>query len=353
MSVTPSAAAPSPLLTIAIPTFNRAERLRVQLEALVAQLTPEVRICVFDNGSPDHTQEVAESYTARGVTYRRATYNAGGGRNFFRAMEECETEWLWILSDDDPAAPGTVAALLETLRRTNADYVHTSSLLCQYDAEHEAASVGELFQYGRFGAFLWLSCNVYRIASFRPFFRLYNDAISTMAPQMLVVLALLETGHALALLSPLRLFRDPEGGVDWSTLNFILRVSQAPDFLAKSESQRLLADGILLDWFDGAMLHGLRETGTPTQLRRWRRVYRLAKLGLRSFGARRHWMRQLRLCSQPGRRNETLKNIAKALIVGLLGACPPFLFHPLLKVLPLSAGMRRQYEQRDRYTVYE
>ena len=340
------------MLTIAIPTYNRAARLQTQIECLLPQLRPGVRLHVFDNGSTDDTRSVVEKYADRGVSYTRAAYNGGAGRNFFRCMEECQTEWLWMLSDDDPAMPDAVARLLELLANSQCDYVHTSSPLWDYDAERVVTNVVDLFQYARFSSLLWLSCGIYRLSSFRPFFRLFNDSISTMGPQMIVVLALLESQGAKVQLSPLRLFQSPSHGVEWSTLDFIVRIAQAPEYLHQPRNQQLLAEGILYDWFDSAMLHGLRETGSPDQIRKWHRICRLSWRNLKAYNAKRHWLRLIRNCFKPGLRNEYLKAIAKALIVMALSRCPVCLFHPLLKVMPLSKPMRASYNRRDKYVPY-
>ena len=67
-----------PLVTIAIPTFNRAESyLPLALQAALSQSWPSIEILVGDNASTDHTAEliagIADTSDARRLTLRRPT----------------------------------------------------------------------------------------------------------------------------------------------------------------------------------------------------------------------------------------------------------------------------------------
>jgi len=341
------------MLTIAIPTYNRAVHLQAQIEGLLPQLRPGVRLCIYDNASSDETQEMVGKYLCHGISYFRAAQNCGGGRNFFWCLQECQTEWLWILADDDPAAPDAVANLLELLSRSTSDFIHLSSPMWSYESERTVSTVVDIFRYARFSSLLWLSCGIYRTASFYPFFRLFNDSISTMGPQMLVILALLESQRGEVLLSPLHLFQGSPNDVQWSTLDFIIRITQAPEYLVEPVHQQLLAEGILFDWFDSAMLHGLRETAKPYQVRKWYRIYRLARLNLKAYHAKRHWLLHFQNCLfKPERRIESLKMIAKAITIKTIACCPPCFFHAFLKVVPLSRAKRNAYAKREEYVPY-
>jgi glycosyltransferase involved in cell wall biosynthesis len=209
--------ADAPILTVAIPTYNRAGRLQAQLERLLPQLRPEVHCCVYDNASPDGTRGIAERYRDRGIAYVRSEYNCGAGRNFFRCFEECRTEWLWILGDDDPIADHAVADLLATLRHQTCDFIHTSTPLCRYASDVVVKDIPSLFEHTNFGALLWISAGIYRTSSFRPLFRLFNESISTWGPQLIVVLSLLESHGGKVLLSSVVLISKSPTGAGWST----------------------------------------------------------------------------------------------------------------------------------------
>ena len=82
------AAHQSHLLTIAIPTYNRATCLRELLSVLTDQLRHESRVelLISDNASPDQTPAVVKDFVTRGlqVRYIRNTQNIGPDANFLQ-----------------------------------------------------------------------------------------------------------------------------------------------------------------------------------------------------------------------------------------------------------------------------
>jgi glycosyltransferase involved in cell wall biosynthesis len=93
-----------PLLTIAIPTFNRASTLRKTLETIVAQLRLGVDVLISDNASADQTAARSAECRARypQVAYRRNAENIGADRNFDAAISNAVGRFVWLFSDDDP-----------------------------------------------------------------------------------------------------------------------------------------------------------------------------------------------------------------------------------------------------------
>lgn len=115
----------APLLSICVPTYNRAPLLRVMLEALLPQVAAAgdaVELCLSDNASTDQTPQVIRQAQALGpLRYSRNAENLGPIRNFHRlANEMARGDYVWILGDDDLVRPGAVARVLEALR-ANAD----------------------------------------------------------------------------------------------------------------------------------------------------------------------------------------------------------------------------------------
>ncbi len=122
-----------PLLSICIPTYNRAELLRSALYSVVrqaAELNGQVEVVVSDNCSPDHTPEVlAWAQTLGPVRSHRNAENVGFGRNFLRlAQELAEGEYCWVLGDDDVLCEGAVAELVSALTsHPEIDYVFVNN----------------------------------------------------------------------------------------------------------------------------------------------------------------------------------------------------------------------------------
>jgi len=95
------------LLTIAIPTWNRALFLDQNLERLTSNLAlhkiNEIEILVIDNASSDNTSEVVTNFqkSFKFVKYIRNDENIGPIANFLKAISLVETKYLHILGDDD------------------------------------------------------------------------------------------------------------------------------------------------------------------------------------------------------------------------------------------------------------
>jgi abequosyltransferase len=120
-----------PLLTIAIPTYNRAAYLRELLSSLAGQLRDEAQLelIISDNGSPDETPAVVEESIAGGmrIRYIRNTQNIGADANFLQCFEQARGKYVWLFSDDDLIVPGGVAKVLEYCQGADYDLLSLSN----------------------------------------------------------------------------------------------------------------------------------------------------------------------------------------------------------------------------------
>jgi glycosyltransferase involved in cell wall biosynthesis len=120
-----------PLLTIAIPTFNRCGFLGQLLASLGEQTRGEerVEVLVSDNASADETAAVVERARGLGLrlTYVRNAENVGADGNFLQCYERAAGKYVWIFSDDDLLRPGAVGLILDELSRDEYELVYVSS----------------------------------------------------------------------------------------------------------------------------------------------------------------------------------------------------------------------------------
>ncbi len=116
-----TAAQTGPLLTVAIPTFNRAAFLRLNLDQLRRELvnvpTGVVEVVVSDNCSTDATPHVVEDSVRAGmkIRYVRNAENLGWGRNFSQCFDLAIGKYVLLLGDDDIFVDGGLAMLLDRL----------------------------------------------------------------------------------------------------------------------------------------------------------------------------------------------------------------------------------------------
>jgi abequosyltransferase len=120
-----------PLLTIAIPTHNRAGCLKELLSAFADQLKdePRVEFMIADNASADDTPSVVQDFVDRGlrVRYIRNKENIGADANFLQCFEQARGKYVWLFSDDDLIVPGGLTKILEYCAAGEYDLIWVSA----------------------------------------------------------------------------------------------------------------------------------------------------------------------------------------------------------------------------------
>lgn len=112
----------NPILSICIPTWNRASILNMSLNSFEKQFqeidSNDVEIFISDNCSNDDTGVVVQSYISRGlpITYSRNDQNIGAARNFRKCIENASGEYILLLGDDDLLKDGALKYILNQLR---------------------------------------------------------------------------------------------------------------------------------------------------------------------------------------------------------------------------------------------
>jgi len=106
------------LVSVIIPTFNRARLVGAAVDSALAQDYPALEILVIDDGSRDGTRETLEK-TYAGNPKIRIFYKANGGVSSARnlGIREARGEFIAFLDADDVWLPGKLSLQLECLRR--------------------------------------------------------------------------------------------------------------------------------------------------------------------------------------------------------------------------------------------
>ncbi|MBV1680226.1 glycosyltransferase [Bacteroides stercoris] len=104
------------ILTIAIPTYNRIEQIQKQVRLLLPQLVSEVKLVVYDNHSNIQVSDLFTELELEKFLIIRNRVNIGGDANIARCFENCETKWLWTLSDDDWVQKDAISKILYYIR---------------------------------------------------------------------------------------------------------------------------------------------------------------------------------------------------------------------------------------------
>lgn len=111
------------LLSICIPTFNRAPLLKMAVESVLSQIdetkSDQVEIIISDNASTDGTAAVMEGIRKASkaqIRYFLNESNVGAENNFLLSVERARGQYAWILGSDDLVAPGALKSIVQELR---------------------------------------------------------------------------------------------------------------------------------------------------------------------------------------------------------------------------------------------
>jgi len=113
------------LLTIAIPTYNRAKLLNTQLSFLSKNIKGLEDVCeifISDNCSTDETPNVIDqwksSFQAGCFNVNCNAENIGAVRNIVHCINTAQTSHVWVMSDDDNMFDGAIAKIINILKQS-------------------------------------------------------------------------------------------------------------------------------------------------------------------------------------------------------------------------------------------
>lgn len=112
----------SPLFSIVIPTYNRAELLKRCLDSVIAQTVQDWEAIVVDNYSEDNTEEVVNSFHDFRISYLK-NHNYGViavSRN--KALDLAKGQYVCFLDSDDAWYPNKLEMILPYMRKYDLVY---------------------------------------------------------------------------------------------------------------------------------------------------------------------------------------------------------------------------------------
>jgi len=238
-----------PLLTVAIPTYNRPKELRECVEYLRNQTDHRFHLLVIDNASPTPASAILdgllEDFPALSFNVVRNRVNVGGDANVLRCFELCETEYLWILGDDDAPLPTAVETIHATLQEyPKALFVNFTCELHNRLAESTTSNLDEFIgSVDSFSNILFASTSVFRVPETAPHLRFAYRFSYAMAPHIILLLQALMRGPGTCYLSTRRIVRwtAPPDGTRWSIVAQLLGVGVLLDMPLSTENRRRLA----------------------------------------------------------------------------------------------------------------
>ncbi len=111
--------AAKPLVTVIIPTFNRASIVGRAIRSVLGQTYPNWELFVVDDASTDGTEREVRSYSDKRITYirHRQNWRVSAARN--TGIRCAQGEYVSFLDDDDEWLPEKLAKEVEVLRSSD------------------------------------------------------------------------------------------------------------------------------------------------------------------------------------------------------------------------------------------
>lgn len=94
-----------PLVSICIPTYNRAGIIRQTIESALQQTYKNIEVLVVDNASTDNTPEIIQTFSDPRLKFFPNKENTGIFGNFNRCIDLAKGQYIHILHSDDYIDP--------------------------------------------------------------------------------------------------------------------------------------------------------------------------------------------------------------------------------------------------------
>ena len=180
-------------LTIAIPTFNRHEKLLKTLNSLnIFRDKFLFKVIVIDNCSQPPINEYLSDNGYSGFEYthvQRNYGNVGMAANILLTFVNSNSEWMWLLGDDDPPLPNCLIDIYSELELTT-----ENDFLIKFNSHaggfpdvdmilsSEKDYIKFCSNFSYYSNMLFMSNSIYRVNAMQNHLRIMFEFNNTLAP---------------------------------------------------------------------------------------------------------------------------------------------------------------------------
>ncbi|ETA80735.1 glycosyltransferase family 2 protein [Youngiibacter fragilis] len=118
-------------LAIAIPTYNRHQILRENLELMLPEIIEHgIKVYISDDSSDDLTKEMVSELMRiyPNIEYTRNEHRLGHDRNCISTLGKPGQTYVWYLGDSQIICPGGIKRVLEVIGEKPYDFIAVNSL---------------------------------------------------------------------------------------------------------------------------------------------------------------------------------------------------------------------------------
>ncbi|MBU7583279.1 MAG: glycosyltransferase family 2 protein [Nostoc sp. TH1S01] len=110
---------PIPIISVVVPTFNRANLLPRAISSILQQTFSNFELIIVDDGSTDNTVEVVKEFTDPRIIFLPLGKNYGGSYARNQGIKAASTELIAFLDSDDEWLPEKLALQIKQLQEAD------------------------------------------------------------------------------------------------------------------------------------------------------------------------------------------------------------------------------------------
>ena len=111
-----------PLVSVIIPTFNRANLIGRAIQSVLDQTYQNIEIIIVDDASNDNTEEIVRKFHIKDVVYIRHNCNKGGGAARNAGIIASSGQYIAFLDDDDEWLNDKLEKQVKTIRTLSSEW---------------------------------------------------------------------------------------------------------------------------------------------------------------------------------------------------------------------------------------
>lgn len=111
----------SPLVSVVIPTYNRAHLLKQSINSVLDQTFKDIEIIVVDDGSADNTEQLIKDYNLSNLSYIKHEVNKGSSAARNSGIKNSKGKFIAFLDSDDIWVKDKLEKQLNTFDNSSAD----------------------------------------------------------------------------------------------------------------------------------------------------------------------------------------------------------------------------------------
>ncbi|MCP4670453.1 MAG: glycosyltransferase [Desulfobacula sp.] len=112
-----------PLVSVILPTYNRAWALKTSIDSVLSQDYPNIELIVIDDGSKDNTQGLLKEYNNKIIILFQENRGVSAARNL--GIKKSKGEFIALLDSDDAWDQRKISCQMEFFM------ANTKALICQ------------------------------------------------------------------------------------------------------------------------------------------------------------------------------------------------------------------------------